>query len=69
MINTNLSIKKVGTFPRLMINSVDQIVLFTDYKVGTLIHDNHLKNIGHHSTIWSMAHFEPYDKPITLENV
>lgn len=57
-------------YPILMINMVNQIVLFTAPSTGTLLVDldrpNHV--IGSPVINWPMNGFKPYDKSVTIVN-
>lgn len=59
-------------FPRLMINKVKQIVLFTSPSEGTLVCDKDVmsnSNFGYHSKSWiGVSDFRPFIGSVTLSN-
>jgi hypothetical protein len=58
-------------FPCLMINAVEQVVLFHSYGSGTLLVDLVLKNsseFGYHTSNWSQQDFKPFKGSIKLSN-
>jgi len=66
MIKSSADKKKDVGYPKLMVNGINQIVLFTGYGIGTLLTEG--KIIGYYSCRWDMDRFTLYTKPITLEN-
>lgn len=57
-------------YPCLMVSLKGTVVLFTEYKVGTLVHPRPTtkRPVGHHSTSWSMDLFKLYKGSINLSN-
>ena len=54
-------------FPKLM-KSDDIIVLFYEASKGTVLSENDVWSLGHHSTSWDIEQFSDYEGTITLKN-
>ena len=54
-------------YPCLMISKINQtIILFTDYRDGTVVREGIGESVGYHSSSWVMGGFKPFKGSITL---
>jgi hypothetical protein len=59
---------EVKPFPKLMINSNNEIVYFIRKNYGLPINGNFWNYSGLMANIWAMADFTDYNEPVTIQN-
>ena len=63
-------VEELIVYPCLMVSLNGSVVLFTESKVGTLVHLSPItkRPVGYHSTTWGMELFKLYKGSINLSN-
>jgi hypothetical protein len=60
---------EVKPFPKLMINSNEEIVYFIRWDYGLPINGNYWNYGGLLANIWDMKDFKDYNEPVTIQNI
>jgi hypothetical protein len=67
-VSLSVELSEEKTFPKIMIDEHNTIVLFYDESRGTVINSDEIYGVGYYSILWFAAAFKDYNGEVTLKN-